>query len=295
MHTGGYHLLTEAPIPGSSPTVRRRQLGMELRRLREAAHKTQDEAAAYLEIDSTVVSRHESGKVRVSVPQLRSYMQLYGVGSPEADYLLQLCRDAAQRGWFARFGKTVPDWFRDYLGMESAAAEVWTWEPLFVPGLLQARAYTEAVSAADNPNRSSDEIQRIAQLRIDRQQRLTADDPLILRAIIDEAALRREVGGPDVMRTQLEHLTKVTELPNITLQVIPFGVGAHRGMRGAFTALRFPEEPMNTVYLELYREALYVEAPGEVANYTDTFEELAQIALSSTDTAELIGKMIREK
>ena len=268
---------------------------MELRRLREAAHKTQDEAAAYLEIDSTVVSRHESGKVRVSVPQLRTYMQLYGVGSPEADYLLQLCRDAAQRGWFARYGKTVPDWFRDYLGMESAAAEVWTWEPLFIPGLLQHQAYTAALIEADNPSWSPEEIQRVVQLRMDRQQRLTAEDPLIVRAIIDEAALRRQVGGPDVMVDQLKHLVQVSKLPNVTVQVIPFSAGAHRGMRGAFVALRFPEEPMNTVYLELYREALYVEAPGEVANYTDTFEELAQRALSRDDTAELIGRMIREK
>src|SRR6185437_5353791 len=177
--------------------------------------------------------------------------QLYGVGSPAADYLLQLSRDSAQRGWYVSYGKTVPDWFRDYLGMEAAAAEVWTWEPLFVPGLLQSPTYTEALSAALNPARTAEEIQRIVQLRTDRQQRLTGDDPLTLRAVIDEAALRREVGSRDVMRAQLEHLADISKLPNVTVQVTPFSAGAHRGMRGAFTALRFPEEPMNTVYLEL--------------------------------------------
>ncbi|MGH3896741.1 MAG: DUF5753 domain-containing protein, partial [Pseudonocardiaceae bacterium] len=193
---------------------------------------------------------------------------------------------------YVSYGKTVPDWFRDYLGMETAAAEVWTWEPLFVPGLLQARAYTEALSAVLHPTGTAEEIQRIVQLRADRQQRLTGDDPLTVRAIIDEAALRREVGSREVMRTQLEHLAEVSRLPNVTVQVTPFSAGAHRGMHGAFTALRFPEEPMNTVYLELYFEALYVEAPLEVASYAETFEELARTALNRDDTAELMANMI---
>ncbi|MGH3897494.1 MAG: helix-turn-helix domain-containing protein, partial [Pseudonocardiaceae bacterium] len=120
MHTVGYHLLTEDAMTGSSPTVRRRQLGMELRRLRELAGKSQDDAAEWLGIDPTAVSRMESGKRRVTVSHLRSYLQLYGVGSPAADYLLQLCRESAQRGWYVSYGKTVPDWFRDYLGMETA-------------------------------------------------------------------------------------------------------------------------------------------------------------------------------
>ncbi|MGH3856354.1 MAG: helix-turn-helix domain-containing protein [Pseudonocardiaceae bacterium] len=288
----GYHLLTEDTMAGSSPTVRRRQLGMELRRLRELVGKTQEDAGDWLGIDSTAVSRMESGKRRVTVSHLRSYFQLYEVGSPHADYLLTLCREGAQRGWFVSYGKTVPRWFRDYIGMETAAAEVWTWEPLFVPGLLQARAYTEALGAALNPTRTAEEIQRLAQLRADRQQRLTDDDPLALRALIDEAALRREVGGPEVMHAQLAHLAKISTLPNVTVQVTPFSAGAHRGMRGAFTALRFPQEPMNTVYLELYGEALYIEAPSEVARYAEIFEELAQTALSGDDTAELIANMI---
>lgn len=281
-------------MAGSSPTVRRRQLGMELRRLRELAGKSQDDAAEWLGIDATAVSRMESGKRRVTVSHLRSYFQLYGVGSPHADYLLQLCRESAQRGWYVSYGKTVPNWFRDYVGMETAAAEVWTWEPLFVPGLLQTRAYTEALNVALNPTRKAEEIQRIVQLRMDRQQRLTDEDPLTVRALIDEAALRREVGSRKVMRAQLQHLIEISKLPNVTVQVIPFSAGAHRGMRGAFTALRFPEEPMNTVYLELYIEALYVEAPLEVASYTEIFERLAHTALNRDDTAELIASMIEE-
>lgn len=278
-------------MAGSSSTVRRRQLGMELRRLRELAGKSQDDAADWLGIDSTAVSRMESGKRRVTVSHLRSYCQLYEVGSPHADYLLQLCRESAQRGWYISYGKTVPDWFRDYLGMETAAAEVWTWEPLFVPGLLQAQVYTEALSLALNPTCTPEEIQRIVRLRADRQQRLTADDPLTVRALIDEAALRREVGGREVMRAQIRHLTEVAALPNVTLQALPFSTGAHSGMLGAFTALRFPEEPMNTVYLELYGEALYVEAPSEIQKYASTFEDLTRVSLDVDGTAELLDQI----
>ncbi|MGH3933919.1 MAG: DUF5753 domain-containing protein, partial [Pseudonocardiaceae bacterium] len=169
--------------------------------------------------------------------------------------------------------------------------EVWTWEPLFVPGLLQARAYTEAVSTALHPARPAEEIQRIAQLRADRQQRLTSDDPLTVRALIDEGALRREVGGREVMRAQIRHLAETAVLPNVTLQALPFSTGAHSGMQGAFTALRFPEEPMNTVYLELYGEALYVEAPSEIQKYANTFENLARLSLDVDGTAELLDQI----
>lgn len=279
-------------MAGPSPTVRRRQLGMELVRLRKAAAKSQDEAGEWVGIDSTAVSRMESGKRRVSLSHLRSYLQLYGVGSPESDYLFQLRRESDQRGWWLEYGKTVPTWFADYVGMETAAAETWTYEAEFVPGLLQTSEYTEAVSNALNPAHGPEKIQRIVRLRADRQRRLTSEEPLTLRAVINEAAVRREVGGPDVMRAQLRHLTDMAKLPNVTVQVLPFSAGAHRGMQGPFAALRFPEEPMNTVYLEAYDAALYVEEPSAVASYAERFHALADQALNKEDTAKLIGTII---
>lgn len=287
VQTVSYYLLTEDTMPGASPTVRNRQLGMELRRLREQAGKTQQDAAEWLGIADTGISKIENGKQRISIGQLRSLLQLYDVGSPHSDYLLQLCREAGQRGWWVEYGKTVPKWFRDYVGMETAATEVWTWQPLFIPGLLQVPEYTKAV--ADSP---AEEIERIVRIRSERQKRLTGDDPLILRAIIDEAALRRDVGGPDVMRAQLVRLTELAKLPNVSIQLVPFSAGAHQGMRGAFTALRFPETAMDTVYLEAYKTAAYAEAPAEVAFYTDTFEDLAAMALNCDDTVRLIHSMI---
>jgi transcriptional regulator with XRE-family HTH domain len=279
-------------MAGPSPTVRRRQLGMELVRLRKAAAKSQEEAGEWVGIDSTAVSRMESGKRRVSLSHLRSYLQFYEVGSPEADYLFQLRKESDQRGWWVEYGKTVPKWFEDYIGMETAAAETWTYEAEFIPGLLQIPEYTETVSKALNPARSAKEIERIVRLRADRQRRLTSEEPLALRAVINEAVVRREVGGPEVMRTQLRHLADVAKLPNVTVQVLPFSAGAHRGMLGSFSALRFPEEPMNTVYLEGYDSALYVEEPSAVASYAERFQALTEQALNAEETAKLIGTII---
>ncbi len=278
---------------GPSPTVRRRQLGMELRRLRDAAGKTQQDAAEWLGIPATGISKMETAKQRVTQAYLKLLLQLYEVGSPHAEALDRLRRESGQRGWWADYGKTVPKWFADYVGMETVAAEVWTYESEFIPGLLQTPQYTEAVTVALDSTRTPDEIQRLVQLRASRQQRLTSDEPLVLRAVINEAALRREVGGRDVMRAQAKWLAEAATLPNVTVQVLPFSAGAHRGMRGAFTALRFPEEPMNTVYLELDRAALYLEAPPEIARYASIFERLASIALDADGTAKLLDQIER--
>jgi hypothetical protein len=293
VQTVGYLLTEDTMVTGPSPTVRRRQLGMELRRLRDAAAKTQQDAGEWLGIPATGISKMENGKQRVTQAYLKLLLQLYEVGSPDAEALDRLRRESGQRGWWADYGKTVPKWFADYVGMETVAAEVWTYESEFIPGLLQTPQYTEAINVALYPTGTSAEVQRVVQLRASRQQRLTDGDPLVLRAVINEAALRREVGGPDVMRAQVRRLAEVAALPNVTVQVLPFSAGAHRGMFGAFTALRFPEEPMNTVYLELDRAALYLEAPSEIARYATIFERLAGLALDADGTAKLLDQIER--
>jgi transcriptional regulator with XRE-family HTH domain len=266
---------------------------MELRRLREAARKQQHDAARWLDVNDTVISKLETGKQKVSHAYLTLLLQLYNVGSPHAEFLHQLRRESSQRGWWADYGRTVPSWFADYLGMETAAAEVWTYQPTHVPGLLQTPEYAQAIIALD-PDRPPEEIQRLVQLRADRQRRLAGEEPLTLRAVIDEAALRREVGGPKVMRNQLRHLAEAAMLPNVTVQALPFSAGAHRGMRGAFTALRFPDEPMNTIYLEMYDAALYLEAPPQVAKFTDIFERLARQSKDASSTTRLLEQILKE-
>jgi transcriptional regulator with XRE-family HTH domain len=290
VQTVGYLLTEDAMVTGPSPTVRRRQLSMELRRLRDAAGKTQQDAADWLGIPATGISKMENGKQRVTQAYLKLLLQLYEVGSPQAEALDRLRRESGQRGWWADYGKTVPKWFADYVGMETVAAEVWTYESEFIPGLLQTPQYTESINVALDPG---GEVQRVVQLKAARQQRLTDENPLILRAVVNEAALRREVGRPDVMRAQARRLAEVAKLPNVTVQVLPFSAGAHPGMLGAFTALRFPEEPMNTVYMELYGAALYLEAPAEIMRYVNTFERLASLALDVDGTAKLLDEIER--
>ncbi|MCA1676055.1 MAG: DUF5753 domain-containing protein, partial [Actinobacteria bacterium] len=138
-----------------------------------------------------------------------------------------------------------------------------------------------------------DDVQRIVQLRATRQQRLTSAEPLILRAVINEAALRREVGGPDVMRGQARRLAEAATLPNVTVHVLPFAAGAHPGMAGAFTALRFPEEPMNTVFVEFAGAALYLELPSQIKRYANTFERITHFALDADGTVEVLDQMER--
>jgi transcriptional regulator with XRE-family HTH domain len=259
---------------------------MELRRLREAAAKSQEDAGRWLGIPGTAISKMETGKQRVTQAYLTLLLQLYNVGSPHAEALERLRRESSQRGWWAAYGDTVPSWFASYVGMEAAAAEVWTYEAEFIPGLLQIPQYTEAVTIATNPNSTAAQVQKFVEVRTARQQRLTSDEPLILRAVINEAAIRREVGGSDVMRAQIERIIEIAKLPNMTVQVLPFSAGAHPGMLGAFTALRFPEEPMNTVYVELDNGALYLEAPAEVERYAHTFERLTGLALDPESTVE---------
>ncbi len=291
-HNVGRHLLTEGTMAdGPSPTVRKRQLGMELRRLREAARKSQEDAGQWVGVPATTISKMETGKQRVTLAYLRLLLQLYDIGSPHTEALERLAREANQRGWWVEYGNTVPSWFADYVGMETAAAEVWTYESEFIPGLLQTPQYTEAVTLA-HPTSTREEAERFADVRATRQQRLTSgDEPLILRAVVNEAALRREVGGRGLMRAQAGRIAELARLPNVNVQVLPFSAGAHPGMIGSFTALRFPDAPMNTVYIELDGGAIYLERPAEIDRYTTTFESIGDLALAQDETAALLDQM----
>jgi transcriptional regulator with XRE-family HTH domain len=274
-----------------SPTMRRRQLGAELRRLREEAGKTQEDVQEWTNVPATTISRMEHGKRRVPVTFLKAVLPLYGVGSPQAEALEKLARESSERGWWAAYGDTVPDWFASFLGMETAADELWTYEAEYVPGILQTNRYTEATRAAmGTPSEGSE---KLVAVRSARQKRLSGDNPMTFRAVLNEAVIRREVGGPDVMREQLEYLARAAARPNITLQILPFAAGAHPGMLGPFTALRFPQEPLNTIYIELDGGAVYWEKPASVERYAATFRRLSELALNEEDTISLISEALR--
>jgi transcriptional regulator with XRE-family HTH domain len=276
------------------PTVRRRQLGLELRRLREAAGKTPREAADWLEVSTSTLSKIEKGRQAIKGTHIRLLTQLYDVGAPETDTLLRLAREANQRGWWAAYGDTVPDWVRTYLGLEEDASELWAYESGYVLGLFQTPAYAEAITAAAVQSADPDAARLVA-FRTARQKRLFGDRAPRLRIVLDEAVLHRLVGGTAVMREQLEHLLEVAQLPQVDLTVQPFSAGAHPSIGSAFTLLRFDDtEGMNCVYLENARGALYLERPGDVERYATMFEQLSATALSADESLGLVARMTSE-
>lgn len=266
-----------------TPTVRQRQLGMALRYHRDAAGKGQDEAATHAEVTASALSRYETGKRRIRPRTVEKLLEFYGVGSPHTEALVKLAQEADQRDWWAAYGTNVPSYFADYLGMEPVADEVLTYESEYVPGLFQTEEYAEVFAA----NSASDLANRFVELRAARQRRLTDDNPLTVRAVLNEAVLRRVIGCRDLMRAQVRHMIGLVALPNVTIRVLPFSARAHGAMT-PFVALRFPDEPLNTVYIELNGGALYLEKPKDVERYVKSFEQLSGLAMSEEQTIEFL-------
>jgi len=276
-----------AESPG--PTVRRRQLGLELRRLREAAGKPPKEAAEWLEITPSTLSKIELGRQAIKGTHVRLLAQLYEIGAPEVDTLLRLAREANQRGWWAAYSDSVPDYVRAYLDLEEEAEELWTYESGLVFGLFQTPAYAEAIIRAFRRHDEPEEIARLVEIRAARQKRLFADRSPAMRVVLDEAVLRRKVGGIEIMREQLRHIAEVAQLPHIEVQVLPFGAGEHPSIGTAFTLLRFADaSAMNAVYLEHHMGALYLERPADLMRYTEMFEQLVTLALPPDDSLALM-------
>jgi transcriptional regulator with XRE-family HTH domain len=279
-----------------SPTVRRRRLALELRRLREAARLTCEEVAEHLECSTSKVSRIETGRVSVSPRDVRDMLDLYGVSAQQGASLVQLARDSRQKGWWHAYSDTIAPRFATYIGLESAASEIGIYEVTLIPGLLQTEDYARAVLMAGTVGGDHDGVERNVELLMARQPLLTSADPPRLWAVLDEAALRRTVGGAGLMRLQLEHLLDLARLPNVAIQVIPFGAGAHPAMGRPFVILAFPERAdPDVVYLEDLTSALYVEDVDEVDHYNMFFNHLRATALSFEDSASLIMSVIKEQ
>jgi len=279
-----------------SPTVRRRRLALELRRLREAARLTCEEVAEHLECSTSKVSRIETGRVSVSPRDVRDMLDLYGVSAQQGASLVQLARDSRQKGWWHAYSDTIQPQFATYIGLESAASEIRIYEVTLIPGLLQTEEYARTVIAAGTVGGDHEGTERNVALMMARQPLLTGDDPPRLWAVLDEAALRRTVGGAGLMRLQLDHLLDLARLPNVAIQVIPFGAGAHPAMGRPFVILAFPERAdPDVVYLEDLTSALYVEDVDEVDRYNMFFNHLRATALSFEDSAARIMSVIKEQ
>jgi transcriptional regulator with XRE-family HTH domain len=278
-----------------SPTVRRRRLALELRRLREAARLTCEEVAEHLECSASKISRVETGRVSVSPRDVRDMLELYGVPAEQREGLVQLARDSRQKGWWHAYSDTMQPQMATYIGLESAASEIRIYEVSLIPGLLQTEDYARAVIRAGMVNSPAEDIERRVALLMARQPAVVREDPPKIWAVLDEAALRRRVGGAGVMRLQLEHLLEQAALPNVVVQVIPFGGGAHPAMGRPFIILVFPERvDTDVVYLEDLTSALYLEDVAEVDRYNVFFNHLRATALSFDDSAAMITSVLKE-
>ena len=278
-----------------SPTVRRRRLALELRRLREAAELTCEEVADHLECSASKISRVETGRVSVSPRDVRDMLELYGVPVAQRESLVQLARDSRQKGWWHAFSDSMQPQFATYVGLESAAAEIRIYEVSLIPELLQTEDYARAVIRSGMMNSPAEDVERRVALRMARQPAITRDYPPKVWAVLDEAALRRRVGGAGLMRLQLEHLLAQATLPNVAVQVIPFGGGAHPAMGRPFIILVFPERvDTDVVYLEDLTSALYLEDVADVDRYNVFFNHLRASALSFDDSSALVASVLKE-
>jgi transcriptional regulator with XRE-family HTH domain len=278
-----------------TPTVRLRRLASELRKLRSSAGMTQDEVGERTGINVATLYRIERARVRPQTRTLRTLLDLYGADEQQQADLVALLRDARQRGWLHAYQSELPEQYTTYIGFEGEARSVWNYESLFVPGLLQTEDYARAVIRAVLPWASRDEVERRVEVRMERQDVLRNDNPLELWVIVDEAALRRQVGGQDVMRAQLSHLVQAAELPNVTFQVIPFRDGAHAGMPGSFVFMQFDEATIpEVIYIDSMAGDLFLEAEADVRRYRLVFEHLRAVAASPNDSRSLVNALATE-
>jgi transcriptional regulator with XRE-family HTH domain len=278
-----------------SPTVRRKRLSIELRRLREQAGLTCEDVGQRLECSGTRISRMETGRISARPGDVRELLEIYGVTSAEADSLVQLARDARRKGWWHTYGRVSPPWFEAYIGLESEAARLRDFQPLVVPGLLQTQGYARAVlRAAPHAGRTED-IDRQVALRMQRQAILDQASPPTLWVVLSESVLRVQVGGPAVMRAQLRRLAELAARPNLTLQVLPFTTAAHVHPVSPFTMLEFPD-PMDpaVVYLEHLTGSLFLENEDEIRRYRVVFDHLRAEALGTGQSTDLITRMVGE-
>ncbi|WP_435825215.1 helix-turn-helix domain-containing protein [Micromonospora zamorensis] len=282
--------------PTTGPTVLRMLLGAQLRRLRESGGVTREGAGWEIRSSESKISRMELGRVGFKERDVSDLLTLYGVTEEhERDALLKLARDANSPGWWHRYGDVLPTWFQSYLGLEAAAALIRTYEVQFVPGLLQTGDYARAVVLLGHGAAGPDEIERRVALRMQRQQLLHRENPPQLWAVVDEAALRRPIGGPAVMRGQLTALIEATKSPNIRLQVIPFAAGGHAAAGGAFTILRFGDQELpDIVYIEQLTSAIYLDKRDDLDYYAVAMERLCVEAEPPERTPDILGRLLDE-
>lgn len=288
------------PQPGAGaaggPTALRMLLGAHLRRLREAQNVSRGDAGWEIRASESKISRLELGRVGFKERDVEDLLTLYGVDdADERERLLSLAREANNPGWWHRYGDVLPGWFQSYLGLEATAAMIRNYEVQFVPGLLQTKEYAREVVLLGHGHASPNEIERRVELRVARQQLLSRPNPPRLWAVVDEAALRRPIGGHEIMRAQIEAMIEAIKKPNIRIQVVPFNVGGHAAAGGAFSILRFPDQELpDVIYIEQLTSALYLDKRDDVDQYTASMENLCVQAKPPSETEAILHQILEE-
>ncbi|RMI46258.1 helix-turn-helix domain-containing protein [Streptomyces triticirhizae] len=279
----------------SGPTVGQIVLGLRLKELRESAGCSFADAAAALSVNTTTVRRMEKAEVGLKPLYVKALLERYGVGAEEAESFLRLVDEANRPGWWHRFRDVLPDWFSLYVSLEGEASLIRAYEPHCVPGLLQTPAYARALLRTGFPGASDEEIERRVALRMERQELLTRPRAPLLWAVVEEHVLRRRVGTAAEMLQQIDRLIEATQLPNVTLQIMPFSAGPHPGMFGPFQLFRFeiPELP-DIIYAESLTGATYLDERPDTVAYLEVLDRMGTQAASAQDTEALLGEIRKE-
>lgn len=285
------------PRRQAAPTLRLRRLAAELRRLRAEAGLTREAVTERTDINGVTLYRLERAQARPQRRTLTTLMDLYGVTDGDhRSELYELARQAGEQTWLQSFPTELPEALSTYILFESEASAVLNYETAFIPGLLQTEGYVRAMYQGAAPTATKEEIQRLVQARMGRQAVLTRESPPRLWAIVDESALHRLVGGPQVMVAQLEHLAETaTEVPHVTFQVLPYDVGAHPGMSAPFAVLQFAgDPPSDVIFHESGGGDLFLEGEAQIKRFTMIFEHLRAMALSPEKSVSLVRRIARE-
>ncbi|MFE0802243.1 helix-turn-helix domain-containing protein [Streptomyces sp. NPDC058812] len=278
----------------AGPTTRRRQLGADLRRLRELRGLTLEEAGSRVGISKATLSRYETKEGTVKWPAVDALCREYGATDEERLALVELAKGARIQGWWRSLADSIPESMNLMLTLEDEVVREDHYACMYVPGLLQTRSYAEAVHRASEVECEEREVQHMVDIRMKRQELLERDEPPHIWCVIDEAAIRRQVGGRAIMRGQLAHLLTMAQRSNITVQVLPFARGAHAAAVGSFATLRGQTPELDVVYVDLLGGGLFMEKPEELARYRLAFQYLSAQALDFESSAELIDRVSKE-
>ncbi|MBX9366495.1 helix-turn-helix transcriptional regulator [Streptomyces sp. WAC04114] len=275
-------------------TTRRRQLGAMLRKLRARQGLTLEEAGRRVDVSKATVSRYETQSGPVKWILVDALCREYGATETERDAIVKLAKEAKQQGWWSSFADAIPESMNLLLTLEDEAVSENHFSCVYVPGLLQTRAYSTALQRANEVPLGPSEIERLVDIRMKRQEILTRTKPLRLWAILDESVIRRVVGSPRLMREQLDRLLEANESPHITLQVLPFSQGAHAAALGSFVIIGGPQPALDVVYVDFHTGSLFLEKEAELERYRLAFEYLRAQALDMEASSALIHRARKE-